>query len=83
MITIDRLNLWLPPGYRHRAEAIARLLVRELASTPWPGPQRIEHLTAGPLRSTAATSDHELARRIAGSILAAAGEGRSRHGGTG
>lgn len=68
MITIDRLQLTLPPGFETRAGAVARRVAEELAALPAAGPLRRQRLSVPPLALEPSLGDREIARRIAAAI---------------
>ena len=68
MLTIDRLRLHLPPGYRHRAASIGRLLAAELASVPLGRNLQLESLRLPPVDIAPGAGDGQIARRIAAAV---------------
>ena len=74
MIEIDRLRLYLPPGFAPRAPRIARLVADELARRPAAGGDRAQLSVRG-VTVTPALSDRRVATRIASAIHRAASRG--------
>ena len=64
MLTIDRLRLHLPRGYRHRSASIGRLLAEELARIPLGRDQQIEHLRLPSVTIAPGDSDRRIAKKI-------------------
>lgn len=67
-LTIDRLSIQLPPGFEHRADAIARRIGDELARLHWSGEVVRESLRLAPVQVRAELSDRQIAAQIAGAI---------------
>ncbi len=68
MLTIDRLRLHLPPGYRHRAASIGRLLAAELAKMPLGRNLQLESLRLPPVEMAPGAGDGRIAQRIAAAV---------------
>lgn len=70
MLTIDSLQLSLPPGFEHRADAIVRLVGRELSRAPAvaQGEHRLPRADLV-LELDPALPDGEVASRIASALL--------------
>jgi hypothetical protein len=68
MLTIERLRLQLPPGYRQRAASIGRLLTTELARMPLKRHLRLEHLSLPPVSIPPGAADGQIARHIAAAV---------------
>lgn len=68
MLTIDRLRLHLPQGYRHRAGSIGRLLAAELAKMPLGRSLQLESLRLSPVDIAPGAGDGQIARRIAAAV---------------
>ena len=68
MLTIDRLRLHLPPGYRHRAASIGRRLAAELAGMPLRRNVQLESLRLPPVDMAPGAGDDQIARRIAATV---------------
>ena len=66
--TIDTLNLRLPAGFAHRADAIARQVGRELARRPISGNVQLATLQLPQIAVYGGESNQAVARRIAQSI---------------
>lgn len=67
-LTIDRLSLQLPPGFEHRADAIARRLGDELARLPWSGTYEQNHIQLPPQQVQREHTDRQIAAQIARAI---------------
>ena len=69
-LSIDQLNLRLPAGYAHRADAIARETARQLSRLPLPfgADARLDSLGVPPVRIRGGESNRVIARRIAHGI---------------
>ena len=65
---IDTLNLRLPAGFAHRADAIARQIGRELARRPIWGNVQVATLQLPNIAVYGGESNQAVARRIAQSI---------------
>lgn len=68
MLTIDRLRLQLPPGYRQRAASIGRRLTAELAKMPLRRNLQLESLRLPPVDIAPGADDGQIVRRIAGAV---------------
>lgn len=74
VLSIDRLDLRLPAGYAHRADAIARETARLLSRMPLPVDAHgralyaVEHLTVPTVRIQGSESNRIIAGRIARGI---------------
>ncbi|MFY0568249.1 hypothetical protein ACN28E_31060 [Archangium lansingense] len=75
MLSIDALSLQLPAGFEHRAQAIAHLVGRELASLSLPASLSLSlpRLVVPPLTVDPAAPDAQVAAHIAGAIRAELG----------
>ena len=69
-ITINNLNLRLPPGFERRAASIARNIARELSRQPiaLSGDYGCEQLNLPPLTVAHGETNSRIARRIASAI---------------
>ena len=67
-ITIDTLNLKLPPGLGRRANTIARATARQLAQLPIRTSARLGNITAPRVVLQGGETDTVIARRIARAI---------------
>jgi hypothetical protein len=65
---IDTLNITLPPGFEHRAEAIARETARQLARMPVLRSNQMANLSLPAIRVGGGEANGVIARRIAGAI---------------
>ena len=74
-LSIDRLNLQLPPGFEARGEAIARLIGDELSQLPLSGVRQLAHLSLPPQHVHAQASDRQIAGQIARAIHGQLGRG--------
>ena len=74
MIRIERLRMRLPPGYQHRATAIARLVADQLARRSVTRDLSLDAVSIAPQRVNPNTPDAEIARLIVDQIV-------SRYGG--
>jgi len=70
MIDIGRLRLQLPAGFERRAPRIARLVGDALSRHVVSGQHQLDRLKIGPLYLDQGQSDHQVAERIAGAIIA-------------
>jgi hypothetical protein len=68
MLTIDRLRLHLPPGYRHRAASIGRCLAAELAGMPLRRNVQLERLHLPPVDIAPGAGDGQIAQRMAAAV---------------
>ncbi len=68
MLTIDRLRLHLPSGYRHRSASIGRLLAEELARIPLGRDLQIENLRLPSITIASGESDRRIARKITAAV---------------
>jgi len=78
-ISIDQLNLQLPHGFEHRADAIVRRLGDELQRLPWSGERTVNHLRLAPQAVHPELSDQQIAARIARAIHSQLTRGRANH----
>lgn len=69
-LTIDRLHLQLPPGFEHRADAIARRLSDELASLSWTRNLQVEQLSLPAQTVHPALNDRQIAQQLAHAVHA-------------
>ena len=67
-VLIDTLNIKLPPGFEHRAEAIARETARQLARLPVVRSAELASLSLPVVAVTGGETNTLIARRIAGAI---------------
>jgi hypothetical protein len=67
-ITIDILNIKLPPGFGRRANAIARATARQLAHLPIRASARLATVTAPRIVLQGGETDTVIARRVARAI---------------
>jgi len=74
LLSIDRLNLHLPAGFAHRADAIARETARQLSRMPLPADaggqsgRQLDRLGVPPIRIQGGESNRDIADRIARGI---------------
>ena len=75
MMRIDALSLQPPAGFEHRAQAIAHLVARELASLSLPAgtSASLPRLVVPPLTVDPKATDAQVATHIAGAIRAELG----------
>jgi len=81
-ITIDSLNIKLPPGFGRRADAIARGAARQLARLPVRNSVQLASLAVPKVTVQGGETDAVIARRIAQAIHREIQTGRrkeSRH----
>lgn len=64
-LTIDHIRLQLPPGFEHRADAIARRLGDELARLSWTGSVTLPQVNIPAQTVPPAWSDQQIARHLA------------------
>lgn len=67
-LSIDSLNLDLPPGFGPRAERIARLTARQIAGHPLGQDFFQESLTVPAISLAGGDNDYQIARRIANAL---------------
>jgi hypothetical protein len=67
-ITIDNLNIKLPPGYERRANAIARATARRLAHLPIRSSVHLASITTPAVALQGGETDTVIARRVARTI---------------
>lgn len=79
--SIDVLNIKLPSGFEHRADAIIREAARRLAAMPIAGSVEMEILSAPVVRTSVGETNGAIARRIAEAIHRQAMSG-ARQGGS-
>ncbi|GAB4191936.1 MAG: hypothetical protein Tsb002_21210 [Wenzhouxiangellaceae bacterium] len=86
-ISVQQIDMQLPPGYGRRADRIVRLAMHELARLPLAldSEVRLQRLALPPLSVRPGDSDLTLARRIASAIVerlrADLRQARQQHGG--
>jgi hypothetical protein len=68
IITIDNLNIKLPPGFGRRADAIARGAARQLARLPVRDGVQLAGLTVPKVTVQGGETDAVIAKRIARAI---------------
>lgn len=69
-IHIDALNIRLPEGFRHRADAIARQTARHLSRMPMPEGADMARLSVPTVSLSGGETDGAVGRRIAQAIHA-------------
>lgn len=69
-IHIDALNIRLPDGFRHRADAIARQTARHLSRMPLPDGADIARLSVPAVSLSGGETDGAVGQRIARAIHA-------------
>ena len=67
-VLIETLNIKLPPGFEHRAEAIARETARQLARLPFVRSLDVASLSVPVVTVADGEANTVIARRIAGAI---------------
>ena len=76
MLHIERMRMQLPPGFRHRASMIARLVGEYMAETHLSNIRSLDRLSISPVRIPPDATDQEIAHRVAERIASAL-EGRT------
>lgn len=70
MLTIDALQLQLPPGFEHRAERIARLVAEALGALAPRDSATLDDVVLPPLAFAPHAGDADIAAGIAGALQA-------------